>query len=136
MLFSDNYINYLDKITAHFSSDILKISHEVTVAKYLFYFRLVIYAVTSLLLSTLIIWPIRHLVRMIISENHLHADAKYKDSLLITYLALHKKGTIVENEDRKIALSAIFSLPQDGLVKDDGMPNWLPHSIFGKPPGS
>lgn len=134
-LFSSNYISYLDYLTAHFSKDILAVSHDITVVKYLFYFRLIIYLVSSLLISTLLIWPIRHLVRMIISENHLLADAKYKDSLLVTYLALHKKGTVVQSEDRKIALAAIFTLPQDGLVKDDGMPNWLPNSLFGKPPG-
>lgn len=84
--------------------------------------RLASVGLTAILLSTLAIWTLRYLVRMMISENHLKSDAETREVMISTYLALIKESGTTEKEDRHIILSSIFTPPTDGLLKDDGLP--------------
>ena len=134
-IFNDQYYTLL-KNAETFIENGFKPDSSLEIEKIVIYVRVSLLIFSSIFLSTLFFWPIRHIVRMIISEDHLRSDARYKDSLIVTYLALHKKGAILEKDDRQIALNAIFKQPQDGLIKDDGMPSWTPSSWFNKPPGT
>lgn len=73
------------------------------------------------LISSLYLWLMRLVVRFYVSEIHLATDASSRAALTTTYLALLKEDA-VKPEDRAIVLTALFRPPQDGIVKDDGMP--------------
>jgi hypothetical protein len=103
--------------------------------KYLVTLSLASIGLTAVLASTLAIWTLRYLVRMMISENHLKSDSEIRSVMIATYLALKNESTITEKEDRQIILRSIFTPPTDGLLKDDGLPIATQLGMLASRPG-
>lgn len=82
---------------------------------------LVISAVVALLAS-LPLWIGRLLVKFYLSEHHLATDAKERETMTQTYLALTAEGA-VDEKDRALILGALFRSTPDGVVKDNTQPD-------------
>ena len=68
------------------------------------------------------IWFVRILVRLFLSNVHLHSDAKERLTMVQTYLALLSGGNAPKDEDRKLMLQTLFRPASTGLIKDDAVP--------------
>lgn len=82
-------------------------------------------------LSVILFWVARILVRLFMSEHHLAIDAQERATMITTYLALTNANAASEDE-RKIVLASIFRPTADGIVKDDGAPDFSPASMLSK----
>lgn len=81
---------------------------------------------------TIIFWIGRIFVRIYLSEHHLAIDARFRATMVQTYLALTNEGVATES-DRNIILAAIFRPTGDGIVKDDAAPFMsLPSALSSK----
>lgn len=70
-------------------------------------------------ISSIGLWISRILLKIILSNLHLQEEAREKETMILTYLALIKEGAGLENKDRKIILDAIFRPSSNGIIKDD-----------------
>lgn len=75
-----------------------------------------------LLLSTLVFWMLRLLVRVLLSHMHLENDAAERVVMAKTYLALIRDGNLPKSESINMVLAALFRPSGDGIVKDEGVP--------------
>jgi Family of unknown function (DUF6161) len=91
----------------------------------------VILATIGVVSSTIVFWIARVLTRLFLSEHHLGIDAEERSVMISTYLALTADGKISDNE-RGLALSSVFRPSSDGIVKDDGAPEFSPASLLSK----
>jgi Family of unknown function (DUF6161) len=73
-------------------------------------------------LVTLILWMLRLVVRLFLSQQHLGADARERTAMVKTYLALKEAGVAPNNGDLTPVLVALFRPSSDGIVKDEAMP--------------
>ena len=83
-----------------------------------------------LLLTAIIgVWSIRVLVRLLLSNLHLKSDAVERRTMLLTYLALLRRGQGPKEEQRELILQVLFRPSATGIVKDDALPpiiaQWL-----------
>jgi hypothetical protein len=83
-----------------------------------------------LLLTAIIgVWSIRVLVRLLLSNLHLKSDAVERRTMLLTYLALLRRGQGPEEEHRELILQILFRPSTTGIIKDDALPpivaQWL-----------
>lgn len=76
-------------------------------------------AFTTLVL--LFLWGARLIVRLMLSHQHLEADAHERVVMTSTFLALMRAGKL-SPESQKELLSALLRHSSDGIVKDDAMP--------------
>ena len=78
----------------------------------------------SMLILTAVIgvWAIRILVRLLLSNLHLESDAVERRTMLMTYLALLRRGQGPDENQRELILQVLFRPSITGIVKDDGMP--------------
>ncbi len=67
------------------------------------------------------IWIVRIIVRLFLSNVHLHTDAKERVTMVQTYLALVRRGKI-SKEDEHFILRTLFRPSTTGIMKDDGIP--------------
>ncbi|MFN4874177.1 MAG: DUF6161 domain-containing protein [Akkermansiaceae bacterium] len=77
------------------------------------------------LASTFILWLVRLLVRLMLSHIHLHADAREREVMISTFLALiHRQESRegLKKEDIALVLAPIFRPSTSGVIKDDGGP--------------
>ena len=72
---------------------------------------------------TLIIWFIRLLVKVFLSNLHLLSDAKERETMIQTYLAFEREEDILKETDRDLILPSIFRVSSDGFIKEDSTPN-------------
>lgn len=79
--------------------------------------------------TAIMLWFIRIVVRLYMSQHHLMADAEERASFLRTYLSLTESGKVSEAE-RALVLASVFRPVPDGIVKDDGAPALSPASIL------
>lgn len=77
------------------------------------------------LVATIGVWIIRILVRILLSNMHLFSDAKERETMMQTYLALINEGKMPEDEDRRLILQALFRPSSTGIVKDDASPPFM-----------
>jgi hypothetical protein len=77
-------------------------------------------AVLGFLFVLVVLWIGRLLLRFLISERHLAIDAEERVTMVMTYLALTKEGSL-DQGDRGIVLASLFRSGTDGIVKDDGI---------------
>jgi len=77
------------------------------------------FAAIGAVLTTIVFWVGRVLLRIYLSNRHLITDAEERKAMLQTYLALTKDGRI-EATDRALVLGPLFRSAADGIVKDDG----------------
>ena len=83
------------------------------------------------LLASLPLWIGRLLVKFYLSEHHLATDAKEREVMTQTYLALTADGAI-DDKDRSLILAALFRSTPDGVVKDNSQPDTSPASMLSK----
>lgn len=85
----------------------------------------------GVVLTTIAFWGIRILVRLFLSEHRLWTDAREREILIQTYLALSQESKVSE-EERILVLNGIFRRVSDGLIKDDAAPDLAAGSIISK----
>ena len=77
------------------------------------------------LASTFVLWFVRLLVRLMLSHIHLYADAREREVMISTFLALvHRKESRegLKKEDIALVLAPVFRPSTTGVIKDDGGP--------------
>ena len=79
---------------------------------------------TLLILATVVVWGMRIVVRLLMSNLHLHDDAEERTTMLLTYLALLREGQLPE-EVRQLILQALFRPAATGIVRDDAAPPFM-----------
>ena len=84
---------------------------------------------------TIIIWIIRLLVKVFLSNLHLLSDAKERETMIMTYLALEREEQVLKKEDKELILPSIFRTSSHGIIKDDSSPNPV-MNILTKNPGN
>lgn len=67
---------------------------------------------------SLILWGIRLVYRVYLSERHLAQDASEKMAFAETFLAMKERAK-VSTEAEAIVLATLFKPIQDGIIKDD-----------------
>ncbi len=72
---------------------------------------------------TLIIWFIRLLVKVFLSNLHLLSDAKERETMIKTYLAFEREENTLKDTDRDLILPSIFRVSTNGFIKEDSTPN-------------
>ena len=82
-------------------------------------------------ITTMIVWLMRVLMRVFLSERHLALDAAERRAFAETYLAL-LKGDQVMPEHEALILNSLFRPTQDGIIKDDGVSELGLHSFASK----
>lgn len=78
-----------------------------------------------ILTSTFVLWFIRLLVKLLLSNIHLSADAREREVMIQTFMALmrHKESRDgVTKEDIALVLAPIFKPSTTGVIKDEGGP--------------
>ncbi|WP_438711198.1 DUF6161 domain-containing protein [Aquimarina muelleri] len=80
---------------------------------------------------TLVIWFIRLLVKVFLSNLHLLSDAKERETMIQTYLAFEREENTLKDTDRDLILPSIFRVSANGFIKDDSTPN-TPINIITK----
>lgn len=83
------------------------------------------------LLASLPLWIGRLLVKFYLSEHHLATDAREREVMTQTYLALTADG-VVDDKDRTLILSALFRSTPDGVVKDNAAPDTSPAAMLSR----
>lgn len=83
------------------------------------------------LLASLPLWVGRLLVKFYLSEHHLATDAREREVMTQTYLALTAEGK-VDEKDRALVLAALFRSTPDGVVKDNTQPDTSPAALLSK----
>lgn len=81
------------------------------------------------LLTTAALWVARILSRLYLSQHHLAIDANERATMVTTYLALSKEGSVAD-QDRAIVLAALFRPTADGIVKDEAPPVMSPAALL------
>lgn len=81
--------------------------------------------------TTIVFWLFRILVRLFLSAHHLMLDAKDREVLIRTFLAL-THGDAATAEDRALVLGAIFRPTADGIVKDEAAPDFNLAALLSK----
>lgn len=72
---------------------------------------------------TITVWFIRLLVKVFLSNLHLFSDARERETMIMTYLALEREEQVLEKDDRELILPSIFRTSSSGIIKDDSSPN-------------
>ncbi len=80
---------------------------------------------------TLVIWFIRLIVKVFLSNLHLHSDAKERETMILTYLAFEREEKTLKPTDRDLILPSIFRVTTNGYIKEDSSPN-SPINIIAK----
>jgi hypothetical protein len=70
----------------------------------------------------LVLWLLRLLVRMLLSNLHIATDLQNRATLVQSYLALIAEGGALGDKDRAQIVALVFRPVIDGLVRDDGAP--------------
>jgi hypothetical protein len=73
----------------------------------------------------LVLWLLRLLVRILLSNLHIATDLNNRATLVQSYLALIAEGGALGDKDRAQIVSLVFRPVNDGLVRDDGAPPTL-----------
>ena len=77
------------------------------------------------LISTVSLWLVRLLVKLLLSHIHLYADAKEREVMISTFMALIRRPEsreLLTKEDIALVLAPIFNPSTTGVIKDDGAP--------------
>jgi len=77
------------------------------------------FAAISAVVTTVVFWVGRVLLRIYLSDRHLLTDAEERIALIKTYLALSNDDK-VESSDRALILAPLFRTAADGIVKEEG----------------
>jgi hypothetical protein len=73
-----------------------------------------------------LVWGVRLLVRLFLSNLHLSTEAEERVVMVKTYLSLVEGKQLEAKEDRQLILQALFRSSADGIVKDEALPpTWI-----------
>lgn len=72
---------------------------------------------------TLVVWIIRLLVKIFLSNLHMFSDAKERETMIMTYLAFEREEQVLNKEDRNLILPSIFRVSSNGIIKEDSSPS-------------
>lgn len=81
-----------------------------------------------LFISTFVLWLVRLFVKLMLSHIHLAADAREREVMISTFMALMRRQEGregVEKMDLALVLAPIFKPSTTGVIKDDGGPTTL-----------
>lgn len=84
------------------------------------------------LMSTISFWVIRLCTKLMLSHIHLYADAREREVMISTFLALLRRDEsreTLKNSDIALVLAPIFRPSTTGVIKDDGGPLSLSEMI-------
>lgn len=84
-------------------------------------------AITFSLSALVYVLALRSVLRLLMSHIHLALDSAERQTMIVSYLALARRGEVKDESLDKI-LSTIFRPTGDGIVKDEG----IPLSILGE----
>ncbi len=84
-----------------------------------------------LLISTVWLWYLRLQMKIHLSERHLALDARERRAFAETYLSL-LKGDHVTQDHEAVVLQSLFRPTQDGIIKDDGGPDFGVATLLSK----
>ena len=79
--------------------------------------------------ATMLLWPLRILSRMLLSNLHLREDARERVTMANTYLALVQSKEGLKDEDRKLILEMLFRPASLGIVRDDAATPSITHFL-------
>lgn len=80
------------------------------------------------LISTFVLWFVRLFVKLMLSHVHLYADAREREVMISTFMALMRRQEGregVQKMDLALVLAPIFKPSTTGVIKDDGGPTTL-----------
>lgn len=80
------------------------------------------------LISTFVLWLVRLFVKLMLSHIHLYADAREREVMISTFMALVRRKESREGlskADLALILAPIFKPSTTGVIKDDGGPTTL-----------
>ena len=77
------------------------------------------------IVATVGVWFIRILVRLLLSNIHLFADASERRTMMMTYLALMRRDQLPKGNERELILQSLFRPSSTGIVKDDAAPPFM-----------
>ena len=75
--------------------------------------------------TTFILWMVRLFMKLMLSHIHLHADAREREVMISTFMALVRREDSregIEKSDIALVLAPIFKPSTTGVIKDDGGP--------------
>lgn len=78
-----------------------------------------------LLVSTFLLWALRLLVKLLLSHIHLYADAREREVMISTFMALVSRPesqTSLTKEAIALVLAPLFRPSTTGVIKDEGGP--------------
>lgn len=75
------------------------------------------------------VWPIRILVRLLLSAIHLRTDSLERATLAKTYLSLLSRKEGLDQNDRRLILEVLFRPSSTGIVADDAAPASMIHVL-------
>jgi hypothetical protein len=81
-----------------------------------------------LLISTFVLWLVRLFVKLMLSHIHLYADAREREVMISTFMALVRRQESregIKQSDLALVLAPIFRPSTTGVISDDGGPAML-----------
>jgi hypothetical protein len=80
------------------------------------------------LISTFVLWLVRLFVKLLLSHIHLYADAREREVMISTFMALMRRQESregIKQTDIALVLAPIFKPSTTGVISDDGGPATL-----------
>lgn len=105
-LFITNITDSADKKTTEIIS---QVAHSASFFNYIIF----------IMFTTIMIWMMKILVKIMLSNYHLAVDANERVIMLNTYLVLLEDGKGFQETDRKVILDNIFRQTNHGIITDE-----------------
>ncbi|MBP9490326.1 MAG: hypothetical protein KBE77_02650, partial [Aliarcobacter sp.] len=105
-LFTPNITDTADK---KISDTITQVVHSASFFNYIIF----------IMFTTIMVWMMKILVKIMLSNYHLAVDANERVIMLNTYLVLLEDGKGFEENDRKVILDNIFRQTNHGIITDE-----------------
>ncbi|CAM4008408.1 DUF6161 domain-containing protein [Arcobacter cloacae] len=101
--------NTTDLIGKELPDAITKIAHSASFFNYIIF----------IMFTTIMVWMMKILVKIMLSNYHLAVDANERVIMINTYLVLLEDGKGFQETDRKVILDNIFRQTNHGIIKDE-----------------
>ncbi len=101
--------NISDSADKKITETISQIAHSASFFNYIIF----------IMFTTIMVWMMKILVKIMLSNYHLAVDANERVIMINTYLVLLEDGKGFEENDRKVILDNIFRQTNHGIIKDE-----------------
>ena len=101
--------NISDSADKKLTETISQIAHSASFFNYIIF----------IMFTTIMVWMMKILVKIMLSNYHLAVDANERVIMINTYLVLLEDGKGFEESDRKVILDNIFRQTNHGIIKDE-----------------